>query len=67
MEQYELTVNGMSCSSCEKRVSNAAKQVDGVHQVQVSHESNRVEITGAERTKDAVRKSIYKAGYDVIV
>lgn len=65
MEHYELTVEGMSCGGCEDRVSNAAKQVEGVHRVVADHESASVEITADEGTAAAIRKAIHAAGYDV--
>lgn len=65
MEQYELPVEGMSCTGCEERVTNAVKQVDGVHRAEADHESDTVEIAADDGIEDAVREAIYDAGYDV--
>lgn len=65
MEQYELTVEGMSCTGCEKRVTTAVKQVGGVHRADADHEAGTVEITAEDGTEDTVRAAIYDAGYDV--
>jgi len=65
MEQYELTVEGMSCTGCEERVTTAVKQIEGIHRVDADHETNNVEITADEGTEDAVRDAIYDAGYDI--
>ena len=65
MEQYTLDVEGMSCTGCEERVTNAAKGVDGVHRVDADHETGAVDVTAEADTEDAVRDSIHDAGYDV--
>lgn len=65
MERYEFHVDGMACTGCEERVTNAAKQVEGVQRVDANHESGTVEITANEDTEDDVRKAIHDAGYDV--
>ena len=65
MEQYTLAVEGMSCTGCEERVTNAAKGVDGVHRVEADHETGVVDITAEGDTEDTVRDSIHNAGYDV--
>jgi len=63
MKEYELTVEGMSCSGCEERVQDAVSQVDGVHRVTADRETNTIEITADDGTEDAVRDAIYTAGY----
>ena len=66
MEQYTLDVEGMSCTGCEERVTNAANGVDGVHRVEADHESGTVDVTADDDTEDAVRNSIHDAGYDIV-
>ena len=65
MERYEFHVDGMSCTGCEERVTNAAKQVEGVQRVDANHETGTVEITTEEDTEKSVRQAIHDAGYDV--
>lgn len=65
MEEYKLTVEGMSCSGCEERVQDAVSGVEGVHRVTADRETNTVEITAEDDTEDAVRDAIYSAGYDI--
>ena len=65
MEQYTLDVEGMSCTGCEESVTSAIKQVDGIHRAEADHETGTVDITGESNSEDAVRESIYDAGYDV--
>lgn len=65
MDQYELTVDGMTCTGCEENVTNAVKRVDGVHRVEADHGTDKVEITADEGTEKEVKQAIYDAGYDV--
>lgn len=65
MKRYELRVEGMSCTGCEERVTNAARRVDGVRRVDADHETNTVEIAGKEDTENPVRQAIHDAGYDL--
>lgn len=55
MDQYGLTVEGMSCTGCEENVTNAVKRVAGVHRVEADHEMGEVEV----------KQAIHDAGYDV--
>jgi copper chaperone len=45
MEQYDFTVEGMSCTGCEETVSTAIRRVEGVHRVEAEHETGVVVIT----------------------
>ncbi len=65
MEQYEFTVEGLSCTGCEATVSNAVRRVEGVHRVDADHEAGTVEITADDGSEDDVRQAIHDAGYDV--
>jgi copper chaperone len=65
MEQYELTVERMSCTGCEETVSNAVHRVEGVHRVDADHETGEVAITADDGTEADVRQAIHDAGYDL--
>lgn len=65
VEQYELAVEGMACSGCAERVTNAAKQVDGVHRAEADHEAGRLAVTAEAGIQEAVRQAIHDAGYGV--
>lgn len=65
MEQYQFTVEGMSCTGCEERVTNAAKRVEGVHRVDTDHETGTVEITADEGTEADIQQAIHDAGYEL--
>lgn len=65
MDQYELTVEGMSCAGCEETLTSALQRVDGVHRVDADHEAGTVAVAAADGTENAVREAIHEAGYDV--
>jgi copper chaperone len=65
MKQYELTVDGMSCTGCEETISKAIHRVEGVHRVVVDHKTGTVEITAKAGTDAAVEQAIHDAGYDI--
>jgi len=65
MDQYELAVEGMSCTNCEETVTTAIERVDGVYRVDADHETGRVEITAEAGTEPEVERAIHDAGYDV--
>lgn len=65
MEEFELTVEGMSCSGCEERVVNATEDIDEVHRVEADHEADSVEVTAEADVADEVEGAIHDAGYDV--
>jgi uncharacterized protein len=59
-----LTVEGMSCQKCARKVSTAALGVSGVAGVKVDLESKRVTVDGAMDIAK-VKKAIEAAGYGV--
>ncbi|MFB6235876.1 MAG: heavy-metal-associated domain-containing protein [Halopenitus sp.] len=65
MEEYEFTVEGMSCTGCEDRVTNATENVDEVRRVEADHEADSVEVTADGDVEDEVKQAIHDAGYDV--
>jgi len=65
MEEFEFTVEGMSCSGCEERVTNATESIDEVRRVEADHEADRVEVTAEDDVETEVEQAIHDAGYDV--
>jgi len=59
-ETCRLKVSGMTCAGCEVAVRMAAKSVDGVTDVVVSHKTGRADVTydPAKSTPSAVAKAI---------
>ena len=45
MKEIELKVEGMTCESCEKRIQNVLKDIDGVENAKASHRDKNVKIT----------------------
>lgn len=60
METIEITVDGMSCAHCEKRVATALLRLDGVKEAKASAGERTVTVTfdadslGVERLREAI-------------
>jgi copper chaperone CopZ len=59
-ETCRLKVSDMTCAGCEAAVRMAAKKVDGVTDVVVSHKTGRADVTydPAKTTPSAIAKAI---------
>lgn len=69
MSVITLNVEGMHCSSCEKRVRFALEDVEGVASAQVSHEAGTATITcedGAEPDTQELIDAITDEGFKVV-
>ena len=70
MKELELTVQGMSCEGCEKRIQNALSLLSNVKSVKANHKTEKVDITfKTEVTEDienAIKEKIENLGYQVI-
>lgn len=67
MEQVNLSVSGMTCIGCEKRVERSLKDLDGVRHVNADHQAGAVTVMvdDAQTDEAAVRARIEQAGYQV--
>lgn len=65
MDTLELPVAGVTCGGCAGRVTKALMAVQGVHQVEVSDDRNKVTIAGANLTRPVLIAAIQAAGYQV--
>lgn len=63
-----IKVQGMSCGHCEKAVTDALKELDGVKEVNVHLDTGNVDVTYDEEkvTNEAMEESIEEQGYDVV-
>jgi copper chaperone len=65
MEQRTYTVTGMTCGHCEMSVREEVGEVAGVREVEVSHETGRLVVSGEGVSDDAVKAAVEEAGYSV--
>lgn len=64
MQEVSYTVPGMSCSHCERAVSEELAAVGGVESVSVDLETKRVVVQGRDLDDAALRAAIEDAGYE---
>lgn len=64
-ESVDLTIHGMTCSACVKRIERALSRVDGVHTASVNFATERATVViDPERTQDSVLvEAVERAGY----
>lgn len=62
-----LRVTGMTCGGCEKAVTRAVGQLEGVSDVAASHQEERVQVTfdEAKVSREAIEAKITRLGYRV--
>ena len=65
MEKIELPVAGVTCGGCANRVTKALMAVEGVTEVVVSEDRNKVTIAGEGLARPALVAAIQTAGYQV--
>ncbi len=67
LQNASFSVKGMTCTSCERNISQAIHQLDGIVSVSSSYESERVEVEydKAKTTPKKIEKAITKTGYTV--
>jgi copper chaperone len=65
MEQT-LRVQGITCGHCEKAVTNALKEVDGVKEVKVHLSEGKVDVTYEQpATLPQMKDAVEEQGYSV--
>jgi Cu+-exporting ATPase len=67
-EKVILKIGGMTCATCEKTVTDALKQLDGVVKVTVNLATEKVSVTYNQRmtTIADMKKAIEDAGYQYL-
>lgn len=62
---YNLNVEGMTCTGCEKTIQTGLATLDGVTKVEASHETGLVAITINPEKADtaAIRNKVTETGY----
>jgi copper chaperone CopZ len=67
MTTTEYQVTGMTCGHCEMSVREEVAEVAGVEDIQVSHQTGRLVVSGAEGVDDeAVLAAVAEAGYSAV-
>jgi len=67
MSERKITVEGMTCTSCEQKVTAAFKRLPGVKQVSASYQTGSVFLQGKDLPDDdQLEGAIGKLGYHVI-
>jgi copper chaperone CopZ len=62
MKTVELQVQGMSCGSCVKRVTEALRPLEGVSDIVVDLEVGRVKVSG-DSDSHTLLAALQEAGY----
>ena len=67
MKEIEITVKGMVCEGCEKRVENALKNRKEIKKVTASHQEGKVTILlKKEIPEETIKQTIQDIGFEVI-
>ncbi len=56
MKETIINVEGMVCGGCENRVKNALLTIDGVENVEASHETGIVKVISKEEVEESTMK-----------
>ncbi|QKY68799.1 copper chaperone CopZ [Lentibacillus sp. CBA3610] len=67
--QTTLDVKGMTCGHCESAVKGALEEIEGVHGVEVTLDTGKVNVTYDEAIAniESMREAVEEQGYDVVV
>ena len=64
MAQLQLTIDGMSCDHCVRRVTGALATLPGVRVEQVAVGSARVQYDPGQISPDAIVAAVDEVGYE---
>lgn len=66
-ETITLSIGGMSCEHCKKRIENALQKLDGVENVVVNLETKMATIRfdPAQTVIEKIKEAIIDSGYEV--
>lgn len=66
MEKQRFYIGGMTCSGCERRLSQAVSRLEGVSSVEADYSKGQLEVTFSEPcTREQIVDAVQKAGYEV--
>jgi copper chaperone CopZ len=67
MHQYQVQIEGMSCSMCESHINETIRKNFNVKKVTSSHTKNECQIVTEEKISlEALKKVIDPTGYQVL-
>ena len=70
MKELELSVHGMSCEGCEKRIQNVLSELPNVKSVKANHKTEKVNIVFQTEVTDDIKNSVIEKienlGYQVV-
>lgn len=68
MKNVNLSVEGMHCEGCSKRLENMLNELEGVESANVSLEEKTADVNYNEEeiTIEEIKEAIIDAGFDVI-
>ncbi len=70
MKELELSVQGMSCEGCEKRIQNVLSELPNVKSVKANHKTEKVNIVFQTEVTDDIKNSVIEKienlGYQVV-
>jgi len=66
MTTIEFEVSGMTCGHCEMSVREEVGRVPGVSGIEVSAQTGRLAVTGADIDVDDVVSAVSEAGYAAV-
>ncbi len=66
MKEITIITMGMTCTSCERAISNALMKVDGVKEARADYASETAKIRYDEKKVDVkkIKEAVENAGYD---
>ena len=67
MKETTIKVKGMVCGGCENRIKNALSQIDGVENVEASHETGIVKVNADEKVTALLRNAGWLYAIPILV
>lgn len=67
IQKLTLSIEGMTCSSCENHITHSVNQLDGIINVSASYEKGNAEIEfdKSKMTIDGIEKAVSSTGYKI--
>ena len=67
MKKVEISIEGMSCGGCTKRVEESLSEIEGVKNILVSLKKNKAFLEVPEDVSESLLKyKVKEAGYEAV-